>query len=113
MHDNANLLEELCIFKKLFFVSQIFPYFFLMINVQEDPRNNKSVESGLNDKSCETHAKCSFVWACFTYTISKIKSATTLTVRMLCDCSVNFDFEWACTHVMKQEMELLVELINY
>ncbi len=33
--------------KKLFSVSQIFTSMFLMINVQEDLRNNKSVEFGL------------------------------------------------------------------
>ncbi len=39
-----------CPFKKIFSVFLFFPYFswrFLMINVQEDLRNNKSIESGL------------------------------------------------------------------
>ncbi len=32
---------------KLLFISQIFPDIFLIINVQEDPKNNKSIEFGL------------------------------------------------------------------
>ncbi len=46
MHDNAKLLEKLCFFSKLFFDSWLLPRFFLMVNVQEDPRNNNSIESG-------------------------------------------------------------------
>ncbi len=38
--------KQLTIFIKLFSVSQVFPNFF-MTNVQEDLRNNKSIDSGL------------------------------------------------------------------
>ncbi len=42
-------LLKKCHFKHLFSVYQIFPYFFLIINVQKDLRNNKSIKSGLID----------------------------------------------------------------
>ncbi len=44
-------LKKNCLFlKKIFSVSWIFPDYFLVISVQEDPRNNKSVESGLRKR---------------------------------------------------------------
>ncbi len=47
MHENVTFLDKLSIFSKLFFVSQMFSVF-LITKVQEDPRNNKSIESGLS-----------------------------------------------------------------
>ncbi len=41
-------LQEKSLFKKRFSVSQIFPNFFKIINIHEDPRNNKSIESDLS-----------------------------------------------------------------
>ncbi len=41
MHENADILEKLCIFYKLFVVSWMLFQTFFMISVQEDLRNNK------------------------------------------------------------------------
>ncbi len=46
LHENAKFVEKLSIFKKLFCFPD-FSQLFLMINVHEDPKNKKSIESGL------------------------------------------------------------------
>ncbi len=46
-------LQKKCLFLKNYFVSRIFPRLFKIINVQEDPRNNKSIESGLTAQAVE------------------------------------------------------------
>ncbi len=47
LHENANCLRKIVHFFKNNLVSRIYPDFFLIINVQEDMRNSKSIESGV------------------------------------------------------------------
>ncbi len=47
MYEYAILFEKKSTFKNYFVFPGLFPNVFLMINVQEDQRNNKSIETGL------------------------------------------------------------------
>ncbi len=47
MHENTTFFEILFIFKKCLILFCLFPDLFLMVSVQEGPRNNKTIEFGL------------------------------------------------------------------
>ncbi len=67
-----------CHLKILYSVSQIFCGFFIVIDVHEDPRNNRSIESDLSPQIIGYSEKITIVWACNTKISSISEIATSL-----------------------------------